>query len=103
MPDSGHTPSNLYPSLSYDDAPAAIEWLCRAFGFTERCVRIDESDAHYVRAKAAGAQIIQELRDEDYGSRGYMAQDPEGHQWYFGTYRPGAHWGAGADGGSVAR
>ncbi|MFN0207103.1 MAG: VOC family protein [Planctomycetota bacterium] len=32
------TPSNIYPSLSYDDAPAAIEWLCRAFGFEKRLV-----------------------------------------------------------------
>src|SRR6185436_18535689 len=29
---------NIYPALSYDDAPAAIEWLCRAFGFTKRLV-----------------------------------------------------------------
>lgn len=57
------------------------------------CVRVDDPDAHYARAKAAGAKILQELKDEDYGSRGYMAQDPEGHQWYFGTYQPGAHWG----------
>jgi uncharacterized glyoxalase superfamily protein PhnB len=39
---------------------------------------------------------MRELRDEDYGSRGYMAKDLEGHVWYFGTYRPGAHWGDGS-------
>jgi hypothetical protein len=22
----------------------------------------------------------------------YIAEDLEGHQWYFGNYRPGAHW-----------
>src|SRR5262245_9132636 len=32
------TSSNIYPSLTYDDAPAAIEWLCRAFGFEKRLV-----------------------------------------------------------------
>jgi len=131
-------PSNIYPSLTYDDASAAIEWLCRAFGFTKRlvvpgpddavvhselslgpgvimvsstkpdagrvgprnlpglsqglCVQVDDPDAHYARAKEAGATIVQELRDEEYGSRGYMAKDLEGHVWYFGTYRPGAHW-----------
>ena len=42
--------------------------------------------------KAAGAEILQELKDEHYGSRGYMARDPEGNEWYFGTYRPGGHW-----------
>jgi len=26
----------IFPMLAYNDAPAAIEFLCRAFGFTER-------------------------------------------------------------------
>ena len=56
------------------------------------CVRVADPDAHFARAKAAGARIVQELRNEDYGSRGYIARDPEGHEWYFGTYVPGAHW-----------
>ena len=55
-------------------------------------VSVDDPDAHYARAKAAGAEIVQELKDEHYGSRGYMARDPEGNEWYFGTYRPGGHW-----------
>jgi hypothetical protein len=32
------TPSILHPSLFYDDTPATIEWLCRAFGFRRRLV-----------------------------------------------------------------
>ncbi len=28
----------IYPCLRYDDAPAAITWLCRAFGFEELLV-----------------------------------------------------------------
>ncbi len=138
MTEPEQTPSDLYPSLSYDDAATAIEWLCRAFGFRKRLVvpgpdgsvmhseltlgtgvimigsarpekgrlsprtlggvssalsvQIDDPDAHYAHAKAAGAVIIEELEDADYGSRGYMAKDLEGHQWYFGTYRPGAYW-----------
>ncbi len=132
------TDVNIYPSLYYDDAPAAMAFLERAFGFKTRlvvpgpdgtvrhsemtfgagvimvgsirpdrpcasprslsgvpaglCVRVDDVDAHYARAMAAGAQITRELKDEEYGSRGYMARDPEGHSWYFGTYRPGAYW-----------
>jgi uncharacterized glyoxalase superfamily protein PhnB len=31
---------------------------------------------------------VRKLRDEDYGSRGYTARDPEGNLWNFGTYRP---------------
>ena len=138
MPRIWRTPSNIYPALSYEDAPAAIDWLCRAFGFEKRfvaegadgtvmhselslgpgvimvssakpdqnrvsprvqevanqtlCVRIEDIDGHYARAKAAGAAITRELRDEEYGSRGYMAADPEGHVWYFGTYDPGEYW-----------
>lgn len=30
--------SGIYPTLSYDDAERAIEWLCRAFGFEKRLV-----------------------------------------------------------------
>ena len=55
-------------------------------------MRIDDPDSHYQTAKAAGAEIVQEVKDEDFGSRGYMAKDPEGHLWYFGTYRPGEYW-----------
>lgn len=51
-------------------------------------VAIDDPDAHCARAKAAGARITRELNDTDYGSREYGAQDPEGHHWSFGTYRP---------------
>ena len=28
----------MYPSVVYDDAPTAIDWLCRAFGFTRHSV-----------------------------------------------------------------
>ncbi len=129
---------NLYPSFCYDDAPRAIEFLVRAFGFTKRlvvpgpggtvmhseleyeggvimvsspkkernwagpgrsatrsasvCVRVSDPDAHCARAQAGGAVITQPLKDEEYGSRGYIARDCEGNEWYFGTYRPGAHW-----------
>ncbi|MDP9228317.1 MAG: bleomycin resistance protein [Actinomycetota bacterium] len=49
---------------------------------------VSDPDAHHERAKAAGAEIVIPLRDEDYGSRGYSALDPEGNVWSFGTYRP---------------
>ncbi len=51
-------------------------------------VAVDDADAHYERAKAAGAEIVRELEDTPYGSREYTARDPEGHVWSFGTYRP---------------
>ena len=139
--------ADIFPCLTYDDAPLAIDWLCRVFGFTPRLVVpgpdnrvehseltlgaavimvsspkpddgrvsplslgvvshalsvcVDDPDGHFVRAKAAGATIVHGLQDEEYGSRGYMAKDPEGHIWYFGTYRPGAHWSDSVPAGSA--
>jgi uncharacterized glyoxalase superfamily protein PhnB len=51
-------------------------------------VVIEDADAHYARATAAGAEIVRELEDQDYGSRDYSARDFEGNLWSFGTYRP---------------
>ena len=51
-------------------------------------VAVEDADAHYERAKAAGAEIVREIEDTDYGSREYTARDLEGHVWSFGTYRP---------------
>jgi uncharacterized glyoxalase superfamily protein PhnB len=51
-------------------------------------VIVADPDAHYARAKSAGAEIVRELADTDYGSREYTCRDPEGHLWSFGTYRP---------------
>jgi len=51
---------------------------------------ITDADAHYARAKAAGAEIVIELATQDYGGRDYTARDPEGHIWTFGTYDPWA-------------
>lgn len=132
------TPSDIQPTLTYDDALAAIEWRCRAFGFTKQfvvpgegtlvehselslgsgvvmvsspkpedrraspkalagsahalSVYVPDPDAHHQRATQAGARIVRPLRTEEYGARGYMALDPEGHLWYFGNYRPGEYW-----------
>lgn len=53
-------------------------------------VIVTSADALYTKAKAAGAQIVRELKDEDYGGRGFSCRDPEGHLWSFGTYDPWA-------------
>ena len=126
---------NIVPFLRYEDAPAAIDWLVRAFGFEkvtliegeggsiehavlrlgsgmimvsslrgnapasrarpDMCdglyVVINDPDARFDRAKAAGAEIVMGLTDQDYGSREFMLRDPEGVIWSFGTYRPGSH------------
>jgi uncharacterized glyoxalase superfamily protein PhnB len=51
-------------------------------------VAIEDPDAHHERARAAGAEIVRELTDQDYGSREYSARDLEGNRWSFGTYDP---------------
>ena len=49
---------------------------------------VDDIAEQYDRARTSGAEILRELADTDYGSREFMARDPEGNIWSFGTYRP---------------
>lgn len=44
---------------------------------------VDDVDAHYEKAKAAGAKILSELEDMFYGDRKYEVCDLEGHIWTF--------------------
>jgi uncharacterized glyoxalase superfamily protein PhnB len=131
-------PVTIIPGMRYRNAPAAIEWLCKAFGFEKYLVVpgenntiahaqltfgngmimlgsikdnefnrlmkqpdeiggaetqsayvvVPDADAHYARAKAAGAEILRDVKDESYGGRGYACRDLEGHIWSFGTYNP---------------
>jgi uncharacterized glyoxalase superfamily protein PhnB len=132
------TRSNVIPTMRYHDAPAAIEWLCEAFGFEKRLVVpgeggtiahaqlvfgngmimlgsagdteydrlvkppsdlggvgsqspyiiVEDADKHYERAVAAGAEIVMDIVDQDYGGRGYSCRDPQGQVWNFGTHDP---------------
>jgi uncharacterized glyoxalase superfamily protein PhnB len=51
-------------------------------------VIVDDVDAHCEKARAAGAEILMEPHDPDYGGRLYSCRDPEGHVWSFGSYDP---------------
>ncbi len=129
-----NNPPTIWPTFLYADAPAAIDFLQSAFGFTASLVVPNDSDPSVIehaqlrwpegggvmlgtanrpgnpfserprgsascyvvtdrpdevhdRAVAAGATIFAPLKDEDYGSRGFSAVDPEGNLWSFGTYR----------------
>ncbi|MGP8302678.1 VOC family protein [Streptomyces inhibens] len=53
-------------------------------------VVVEDTDAHFRRAEAAGVEILMPPTDQDHGSRDYMARDGEGNVWSFGTYAPGA-------------
>jgi uncharacterized glyoxalase superfamily protein PhnB len=130
--------STIIPCLRYHDAHAAIEWLCKAFGFTKNAVYENEQGgvehaqlvygdgmimlgevrdtdfgrqiaqpdqigdretqcpyvivvnckSHYQQAKDAGAVIVDEYAEKDYGGAGYSCRDPQGHLWHFGSYDP---------------
>lgn len=51
---------------------------------------VEDADAHLARARAAGAEIVRDISDQDYGGRDYTCRDLEGHVWTFGTYDPWA-------------
>ena len=46
-------------------------------------VRVDDAKAHCERARAAGAEIVLEPTDWEYGERQYAARDLAGHRWTF--------------------
>lgn len=61
-------------------------------GFNTQAIYIvvEDVDNHYQTATAAGAEIVLDIKDEDYGGRGYSCKDPEGYLWNFGSYNPWA-------------
>jgi ketosteroid isomerase-like protein len=62
----------------------------RAPGNDAVYVVCDEPDGLLVQAITAGAEVVRDLADEDYGSRGFTVRDPEGNLWSFGTYHGAA-------------
>jgi uncharacterized glyoxalase superfamily protein PhnB len=66
--------------------PDDDNWPLQPGGFGAYVVT-DDPDGLFRRATAAGAEILMELHETDYGSRDFAARDPEGNRWSFGTYR----------------
>jgi uncharacterized glyoxalase superfamily protein PhnB len=67
------------------------------YGTQNLTVFVEDVDAHYARAKEAGAGIVEELHETEYGERQYGANDLGGHLWLFSQHErdvsPG-EWGA---------
>lgn len=63
--------SSVIPALRYRNAPAAIDWLCRVFGFTRHAVyeNPDGSIAHAELALDGGMIMLGSSRDDDSGRR----------------------------------
>lgn len=75
-------PGIMFGSAGKDESPFGT----REPGNDSVYVVCDDPDSLYTRATAAGAEVVYELKDEDYGSRGFTVRDPEGILWSFGTY-----------------
>jgi uncharacterized glyoxalase superfamily protein PhnB len=52
---------------------------------------VADADAVHARARKAGFEMVVDIKDEDYGGRGFTCRDLEGHLWNVGTYDPWAH------------
>jgi uncharacterized glyoxalase superfamily protein PhnB len=46
-------------------------------------VYVDGVDAHFHRAREAGARLLEEPEQQFCGDLRYGAEDPEGHPWHF--------------------
>ena len=59
----------VIPSLRYKDAAAAIEWLCRAFGFEKNAVypNPDGTIAHAQLTLGKGMIMLGTVNDNEYG------------------------------------
>lgn len=75
-------PGIMFGSAGKDESPFGT----REPGNDSVYVVCDDPDSLYARATAAGAEVVYELKDEDFGSRGFTVRDPEGILWSFGTY-----------------
>lgn len=80
-----------YPSPEYrgprrhaEECEAARRWREAPYVVDGVMVSVDDVDAHFERARAAGATILSEPEDvPEIGDRHYRAEDVEGHRWMF--------------------
>jgi len=67
------------------------------YGTQSLTVFVSNVAAHYEKAKAAGATIVEDLHETAYGERQYGARDLDGHHWLFATHARDVNpteWGA---------
>jgi uncharacterized glyoxalase superfamily protein PhnB len=72
----------MFGTAKKDDSPFSK----RTPGSASVYLVTDDPDGLYARATAAGAEVLRELNDTEYGSREFSVRDPEGNIWSFGTY-----------------
>ena len=80
------TPDYQSPKHHAEVCEQARKWRETPFVVDGVHVSVDDIDAHYARAQAAGATILSRLEDNTgIGQRQYRAEDLEGHRWMFAT------------------
>jgi uncharacterized glyoxalase superfamily protein PhnB len=52
------------------------------------CLIVEDCDAVYARVKEAGAEIVKEMEEPEYGGKSFACKDVEGHVWWVGSYNP---------------
>jgi uncharacterized glyoxalase superfamily protein PhnB len=79
------TPTADYvsPKRHRETCEQALKWSGVPYVIDGVLVEVDDVDAHFARAKEAGATILSEPEDVDAGIRHYRAEDLEGHRWMF--------------------
>src|ERR671934_1703098 len=70
------------PKGHAQECDQAARWLATPWVIDGVHVEVDDVDAHYERARAAGATILREPEALPFG-RLYSAADLEGHRWMF--------------------
>ena len=76
------TPDYESPRRHRETCDAARNWSAVPWVIDGVMAEVDDTDAHYHRARAAGATILSEPEDQPFG-RIYRAEDLEGHRWMF--------------------
>jgi PhnB protein len=71
--------ASVYEELGFASPQDLAGIHCQLFCY------VDDVDRHYARAKAAGATVIAEPQDQEYGDRSYRAVDCEGGRWIFAS------------------
>jgi uncharacterized glyoxalase superfamily protein PhnB len=78
------TPEYVSPRRHRQECEAMRHALDNPYVVDGQFVEVDDVDAHFERASAAGATILRALEEPGHGYRIYTAEDPEGHRWMFG-------------------
>jgi PhnB protein len=76
------TPDYESPRRHRQTCEQAGKWSSVPYIIDGVLVYVDDVNAHYQRARAAGATFLSEIEDGPPGRR-YRAEDLEGHRWFF--------------------